>query len=184
MKKRIKLLVETLFDNDLFNQDTNLMIDVINQIYEYKLGDIYYKNKKPCAICCGLAESFNDNKYRHLYLFNDENTHKVKWETKSHYEIKEPQFHKYDKLVENLEDKIDNDEISLPEDDDYDKNDPNNKLYFGYELNSFNDFMHINENGYNNTQIIKNKYNISEFPIFEECCKLGDNIYLPSIDEL
>jgi len=47
-----------------------------------------------------------------------------------------------------------------------------------------NDFQHIDENGYENTQIIKNNYNISEFPAFEKCIKLGDNIYLPAIDEL
>ena len=47
-----------------------------------------------------------------------------------------------------------------------------------------NDFQHIDENGYKNTQIIKNNYNISEFPAFEYCLNLGDNVYLPAIDEL
>ena len=53
-----------------------------------------------------------------------------------------------------------------------------------FQLKSFNDFRHINEDGYENTQIIKNNYNISEFPAFEYCIKLADNLYLPSIDEL
>ena len=53
-----------------------------------------------------------------------------------------------------------------------------------FNLNSFNDFRHIDEDGYGNTQIIKNNYDISEFPAFEYCINLGDNVYLPSIDEL
>ena len=53
-----------------------------------------------------------------------------------------------------------------------------------FALTSFNDFQHIDEDGYENTQIIKNNYNISEFPAFEYCIKLADNLYLPSIDEL
>ena len=53
-----------------------------------------------------------------------------------------------------------------------------------FQLKSFNDFRHINEDGYENTQIIKNNYNISEFPAFEYCLNLGDNVYLPAIDEL
>ena len=53
-----------------------------------------------------------------------------------------------------------------------------------FYLNSFNDFRHIDEDGYKNTQIIKNNYNISEFPAFKYCMELGDNVYLPTIDEL
>ena len=53
-----------------------------------------------------------------------------------------------------------------------------------YYLNSFNDFRHIDEDGYKNTQVIKNNYNIKEFPIFEYCLNQGDNVYLPAIDEL
>ena len=56
--------------------------------------------------------------------------------------------------------------------------------YRSFNLKSMNDFQHIDENGYENTQIIKNNYNISEFPAFEYCIKLADNLYLPSIDEL
>ena len=59
--------------------------------------------------------------------------------------------------------------------------------YFDFEyfdLKSFNEFKHIDENGYKNTQIIKNNYDITEFPAFEECIELGDNVYLPTIDEL
>ena len=53
-----------------------------------------------------------------------------------------------------------------------------------FYLKSFNDFQHIDEDGYGNTQIIKNNYNIIDFPAFKYCIELGDNIYLPAIDEL
>ena len=186
MKKQIRLLVENLFD-DLYDidQEDDVTIDVADKIYNPELGEIYYKNKNPIAICCGLAESFTDNKYRFLYLFNNENCNKVEWENTRHYGIlTEPQFHKYDKLIDDLEEQLANEEIATPEDDYFEPDDPINKMYYGYELNRFNSFLHIDENGYENTQIIKNNYNISEFPIFEKCCNLGDNIYLPSIDEL
>ena len=42
----------------------------------------------------------------------------------------------------------------------------------------------MDENGYENTQIIKNNYNISDFPAFEYCLNFGDDVYLPAIDEL
>ena len=40
------------------------------------------------------------------------------------------------------------------------------------------------ENGFNNTQIIKNEYYVKSFPAFEYCCKFGDDVYLPAIHEL
>ena len=42
----------------------------------------------------------------------------------------------------------------------------------------------IDENGYENTQIIKNNHDINKFPAFKYCINLGDNVYLPAIDEL
>ena len=57
------------------------------------------------------------------------------------------------------------------------------KINYFY-LNTFNDFKHIDEDGYGNTQIIKNNYNINGFPAFAYCIELGDNIYFPAIDEL
>ena len=41
-----------------------------------------------------------------------------------------------------------------------------------FYLHTFKDFQHIDN------------YDISEFPAFKYCIELGDNVYLPSIDEL
>ena len=57
------------------------------------------------------------------------------------------------------------------------------KINYFY-LNTFNDFKHIDEDGYGNTQIINNNYNIFAFPAFKYCIELGKNVYLPAIDEL
>ena len=39
------------------------------------------------------------------------------------------------------------------------------------------------EQGYENTQIIKNNYDLNKFAAFKYCCSLGDNVYLPAINE-
>ena len=53
-----------------------------------------------------------------------------------------------------------------------------------YKLINSNDRQYIDENGYGNTIFIKNNFNISDFPVFKYCCKFGDNVYIPAIDEL
>lgn len=40
------------------------------------------------------------------------------------------------------------------------------------------------ENGFNNTQIIKNQYYSKSFPAFDYCINLGSNVYLPAIKEI
>ena len=64
---------------------------------------------------------------------------------------------------------------------------PELKIYDN-EFDSFkldkSSLKHIDEDGYENTQIIKNNYNINDFPAFRYCCDLGDDFYLPAIDEL
>ena len=144
MRKEIRLLVESFFDDDIFkpndiNQDIQ---DIGDQFYNYQVGDIYYKNNKPYAICCSEAEYFNDKTPRFVlmnYSFGP-----FKWSYK------------------------------------------------------FIDIMCCNnkDDGYYNTSIIKsgkfqNKYtkenisfNISEYPAFTRCFRLGDNVYLPAIKEL
>ena len=149
MNKNIRLLVEGFFDDDIFNVKDDIKSDIedLSKYYEYHVGDIYYLNKKPYAICCGEHKQFNDNKPRFCLLKNSKKL--LTWRTQNI-------------LVKDLE-------------------------RFGFKdfyLNSFNDFQHIDEDGYGNTQIIKNNYDISEFPAFEYCLNLNDNIYLPAIDEL
>ena len=39
------------------------------------------------------------------------------------------------------------------------------------------------EQGYENTLIIKNNYDLNKFAAFKYCCSLGDNVYLPAINE-
>ena len=51
-------------------------------------------------------------------------------------------------------------------------------------IKSKNDIIKVDKDGYENTQIIKNNYNINNFPLFRYCYNLGDNVYLPAIDEL
>ena len=148
MNKQIRLLVEGFFDDEIFNTDNNIKTDIedLGKYYEYKVGDIYYLNKKPYAICCGESKQFNDNKPR-FCLYKE--TDRFDWRTQNI-------------LVKDLE------RFEIKD----------------FYLNSFNDFKHIDEDGYKNTQIIKNNYNISEFPGFKYCMELGDNVYLPAIDEL
>ena len=149
MNKQIRLLVETFFDDEIFNVDNDIKsnIEDLGRYYDYKVGDIYYLNDKPYAICCGESKQFNNNTPRFCLL--DNTVKGVKWST-SYKEIKELN-------INNIS---------------------------GFCLNSFKDFQHIDEDGYENTQIIKNNYNIHKFPAFEYCINLADNIYLPAIDEL
>ena len=144
MKRQIRLLIENLFD-DLYDidQESNLTIDIADKIYNYKIREIYYKNKKPYAICCGLSDDFKDRNPR-FCLLNFNKDKRSKW-CKEEFFIKELGFHEY-----------------------------YNKIYF----------KDIDENGYENTQIIKNNYFKNMFPVFNNCIKLGKNVYLPAINEL
>jgi hypothetical protein len=56
-----------------------------------------------------------------------------------------------DALRDEQEDKLADDELPCPDDEDYDETDKNNRLYFGYQLLQKTDFMHIDEDGYYNT---------------------------------
>ena len=149
MNKQIRLLVESFFDDEIFDVGNDIKTDIedLGRYYDYQVGDIYYLNDKPYAICCGDKKYFNDNKPR-FCLLNDSKK-MLKWRNS-------------DKLVKEL-----------------------NRFKFKYfYLKSFNDFKHIDEDGYENTQIIKNNYDITEFPAFKYCINLGKNVYLPAIDEL
>ena len=149
MNKSIRLLVEGFFDDDIFNTDNDIKTNIedLGRYYDYQVGDIFFQNKKPYAVCCGESKYFKDNKPRFCLLNDSKDI--IMWCNKN----------KLVKKLESFEFK-----------------------YFG--LNSFNDFKHIDEDGYGNTQIIKNNYNINDFPAFKYCIELGDNIYLPAIDEL
>ena len=149
MNKTIRLLVESFFDDEIFNVENDIKSDLedLARYYEYTVGDIFYQNDKPYAICCGEAKQFNDNKPRFCLL--NSSIEELLWRT-------------HDKLVNDLE----------------------CFKFKDFDLNIFNDFKDIDEDGYKNTQIIKNNYKISEFPAFKECINLGDNVYLPAIDEL
>ena len=148
MNKQIRLLIESFFDDEIFNTYNNIKSDIedLGRYYDYKVGDIFYQNKKPYAICCGESKYFKNNKPR--FCLYEDSKKDLHWGTDS-WIIKELGFFDF--------------------------------KYF--DLNSFNDFKHI-EVGYENTQIIKNNYDITEFPAFKYCIELGDNVYLPTIDEL
>ena len=150
MRKEIRLLIEGFFDDDIFdvtdiNQDIQ---DIGDQYYNYQVGDIYYENNKPYAVCCGDSKYFMDNNPR-FCLFIEQM--KTIWRNKN-------------KVIKELNRPINKDDRFL--------------------IRNINNYLPIDEKGYENTQIIKNNYNISDFPAFKYCMELGDNVYLPAIDEL
>ena len=56
---------------------------------------------------------------------------------------------------------------------------------FDHTYTELNVLTRIDENGYENTQIIKNNYNIRNYPAFRWCkINFGENSYIPAIDEL
>ena len=67
MKKQIRLLVENLFDDEFDNiYNTDLESEITDKYMDYKVGDIYYKYKKPFAICCGDKSDFQNNQPRFI----------------------------------------------------------------------------------------------------------------------
>ena len=151
MKKQIRLLIESLFDDEFDNiyNDTDIDTEITDEYMGYSVGDIYYKRKKPYAVCCGDKSDFKNNKPR-FCLLNFNNERKTRWW------------------------KIDNNYL-----DNFKEN-----LVSSFWIKTKSDRKYIDENGYDNTQIIKNNYNILDFPAFNNCIKLGDDVYLPAIDEL
>ena len=154
MQKQIRLLVENLFD-DLYNidQESDLTVDIADKMYQYKLGDIYYENKKPTAICCGDAEDFHDKNPRFAIL-GYHWTFKCAWANSNRGFKKLQSYH-----------------------------------YANFKISSKEQIKYIDENGYENTQIIKNKYELYKFPAFYECFSYIDvtsnhECYLPAINEL
>ena len=146
MKNDIRLLLESFFDDDLFNSnDINQDIqDIGDQYYNYQIGDIYYENNKPYAICCGDKSQFKDKTPRFcLYTYKV----KCRWVNKSTPEF---DYNKYENKPFVFKEKI----------------------------------QYIDENGYENTQIVKKKYWCYLCDAFKLCYLLGDKHYLPAIDEL
>jgi hypothetical protein len=51
------LMSDIFNDNEIFNNNDEY--DVISHdLFNYNIGDIYYKDTKPYAICCGLNTDF------------------------------------------------------------------------------------------------------------------------------
>ena len=152
MKKQIRLLVENLFDDEFNNiyNDTDLDTEIVDEyINNYKVGDIYYKNKKPYAICCGDKSDFSNNSPRFIPINIKLNS--VRWSTS--------------RLITK---KLKRHDI------------PNHFIY----SDNNNIYKIFDDNGYKNTQIIKNKCNLNTYPIFKYICNFGDDYYLPAVDEL
>ena len=70
MNKSIRLLVEGFFDDEIFNTDNDIKTDIedLGRYYDYKVGDIYYLNDEPYAICCGNKSYFKDKLNRFCLL--------------------------------------------------------------------------------------------------------------------
>jgi len=154
MNKCIRLLFENMTD-DLFNDglltNDEIYNDISSELFDFKLGEILYNKNIPYAICCGEKNKFTDNKERFLYLYNNTTNNKYAWTTLNNFNADDSVFHKFDDMVDDLEDKLADDELPCPDDEDYDETDKNNRLYFGYQLLQKTDFMHIDEDGYYNT---------------------------------
>ena len=162
MRKEIRLLVENFFDDDdIFKQnDINQDIqDIGDQYYNYQVGDIYYENNKPYAVCCGDKSQFKNNHVR-FCLLNIDNLHYLKWKDSKTLLSKLPciEFPKNINIFTNKECK---------------------------SSKSVED-IRLDENGYENTQIIKKFYKkqLITLEAFNYCIEQGDNVYLPAIDEL
>ena len=87
MRKVIRLLVESFFDDEIFNQkeDINQDIqDIGEQYYNYQVDDIYYKDKNPYAVCCGESKYFIDNRPR-FCLLNKVSKYTMQWMSKDKY---------------------------------------------------------------------------------------------------
>ena len=151
MEKQIKQLVENLF-NDIYDidQENNIAVEIADKISEYKVGDIYYKRKKPYAICCGESKDFSNNNPRFISL----------------------NFENYLQLF--------NKPITFYINNNFKKNDIDGCIIKNNKVN------HIDENGYENTQVIKNKIQIDNLRRsgFYSMLKKSDDLYLPAIDEL
>ena len=148
LKKHIN--EDNLFDDDFFNQDDYQDdIEVADQLLKsYKIGDIYYKHKKPYAVCCGLGNDFKDNKPRFCLLsFKYDYKSRSKWCKENNF-AEELGYHEYE--------------------------------YYNKENDTYLDY--IDENGYENTQIIKTRflYPLNIFPAFQELMQRRQG-FLPHI---
>ena len=167
MKKDIRLLIESFFDDDIFNVNDDInqdILDIGDQYYDYHIGDIYYKDKKPYAICCGDNSYFYDNNPRFCILDISNLAFLSIWSLDNKLLGK---LHKEKPLIryqDSLTSKVLN---------------PILKKY-----PSKNNIKKIDEDGYKNTQIIKNNCETKLYPAFYKCLQYCNNIYLPAIDEL
>ena len=128
MKKHIYNLISKIFkdvyDDDEFSTD-NITKEIADDLTAYQVGDIYYENKKPIAICCGSAQYFEDKTPRFLLL--TESIDKFPWSSQ-YNTVKELSY--------------------------------NYKIFNRLSISNYNKNHHIDDNGYNNTQIIINNYDI------------------------
>ena len=148
MNRQFKLLVENLFD-DLYDidQETNSDIDLADEVYQYHIGDFYYKRKSPYAVCCGTRNDFKDNEPRFVSIKYEE--HQKIGNSFSFFINKK---FKYNKITSAIV-----------------KN---------------NNIVRIDENGYENTQVLIKKDVVYKYPGFIVITKKNKDLYFPAIDEL
>ena len=154
MKRQIRLLVENLFDDEFNNiYNTDLDSEITDEYMGYKVGDIYYKDKEPFAICCGDKSDFQNNQPRFIPYNNFQLYNSFTNDTTGAYIYK----HKQLKFKADYQ-------------------------YFYIDKQ----FKNIDEKGYENTQELFNiiSHDINLYPPLKLCKTLGDNFYIPSINEL
>ena len=154
MKKQIRLLIESLFDNefdDIYN-NVDLNSEITDEYMGYSVGDIIYNdNKKPYAICCGDKSDFQNNQPRFMSLDGYEHLMLSRVNINFRLNNKTTDKKKYDKK----------------------------HLFFKYS-----NMIHLDEDGYNNTQKLTTLESLSNYPGFYKGYKLSKNYYIPAVDEV
>ena len=154
MKKQIRLLIENLFDDEFNNIYNDTDLDT--DITDEYMG-------------YSVGDIIYENKKPYAICCGDKKDFKDNKPRFMYLKIYKEGFLKWSKITK-----------TIPELKIYD-----NAFDFDtFKLFDKSSIKHIDEDGYENTQIIKNNYNIYEFPAFRYCCDLGDDFYLPAIDEL
>ena len=154
MKKQIRLLVENLFDDEFDNIYNDTDLDT-NITDEY-MG-------------YSVGDIVYENKKPYAICCGDKNDFKDNKPRFMYLKIYKECRLKWSKITKTIPELKINDNAF-----DFDT----------FKLFDKSSIKHIDEDGYENTQIIKNNYNINDFPAFRYCCDLGDDFYLPAIDEL
>ena len=161
MNKQIRILVENFFDDDIFDvkKDIKKDIESLGELYidNYNIGDIYYKNNEPYAICCGDRSNFSDYHSRFCLLNLNYNIY---------YTDDLMSLSLYPQDFKQISKKI--------------------NLYNNVNISFGMRNKVIDDKGFENTKLLlDNITNIKDYPVLQELQEINDNnVYLPAINEI